>query len=777
MAALFRFLAALLFVLLAPVFATTSALLVLAGDVAWYFFGKRRPPHDVRPDNTAATVVIPNWNGRDLLAKYLPSVVEALAANPRNEILVVDNASTDGSVEFLQASFPQVRVLALERNYGFGGGSNRGFAAAANDIVVLLNSDMRVAPDFLQPLLDGLSCPDVFAVSCQIFFSDPAKLREETGMTECWWHRGMLRARHRADESVGSLWPCFYPGGGSSAFDRRKFLELGGFDELLRPFYMEDSDLGLMAWKRGWRVLYQPKSRVWHEHRGTIGKSFSRAYIDGVIGKNAILYAWKNAHAPSRLLSHFAWMMIGGVYSLVAGTSLQRMSFPALGCAFLQLPGALRSRCRARSLAVLNDREAFRRSQPIYYHDRFARFESQPERPRVLFVSPYPLWPPVHGGAISIYGTVTHLARFAEIHLIVLCETPAQLVEQERLLDVASSVTPLLRRTAMPPRFGSLLPHAVREFCDEEVHYVMEREILRRSVDIVQLEYTNMGQYLATGCKNLAWILFEHDIYFQSVRSRLSALHGNTRAKAFFEYLRALRFELRVLRRVDRVQVCTPENRDYLLSFEPRLRDRIDCDVRAGMDLSRFDFRPDGRQPHSMLFLGSFRHKPNVEALEWFLDGVMPRVLERYPDATLRVIGSDPPAPGTLPDFNGAVALEGFVRDLATPLAESAVFVCPILSGSGVRMKLQESFAAGIPSVSTTLGAEGLGTGDGRYCRLADDHERFAEAIVDVFQHPSEAAEMARRARGFIEESRGLIAMTQRLLATYRQVLALKRRP
>jgi GT2 family glycosyltransferase/glycosyltransferase involved in cell wall biosynthesis len=775
MPVLFRFLAALPLVLLSPVLAAISALLLLASDLVWRWSGHVQPPENSLPDNSAATVVIPNWNGRDLLARYLPSIVEALSANPRNEILVVDNASTDDSVQFLHSNFPKVHVLALDRNHGFGGGSNRGFAAASNDIVVLLNSDMRVALDFLQPLLDGFTAADVFAVSCQIFFSDPDKLREETGMTECWWHRGMLRARHRSDASVDSLWPCFYAGGGSSAFDRRKFLELGGFDELLRPFYMEDSDLSLMAWKRSWRVLYQPQSLVWHEHRGTIGKSFSRAYIDGVIGKNTILYAWKNAHSPSRLLAHFAWMMIGGAYSWFAGNSLQRMNFAALGRAFVQLPGALRSRARARTLAVLDDKEAFRRSSPIFYHDRFSPFDPQPDRPRVLFVCPYPLWPPVHGGAISIHGTVTHLARFAEVHLIVLCETPAQLIEQERLHDVAASVTPLLRRTAVPPRIGSLQPHAVREFRDEGVQYVVEREILRRSIDIVQLEYTNMGQYLATGCKSLAWILFEHDIYFQSVQSRISALHGSARAKAFFEYLRALRFELRLLGRVDRVQVCTPDNRDYLLSFQPRLRNRIDCDVRAGMDLSRFEFRPDGRQPRTMLFLGSFRHKPNFEALDWFLEGVMPRVLACCPDARLRVIGSDAPASGTLPSFNGAVAFEGFVPDLAAPLAESAVFVCPILSGSGVRMKLQEAFAAGIPSVSTTLGAEGLGSEDGRYCRLADGYDRFAQAIIDVFGDPAEAAEMARRARGFIEQSRGLVAMTQRLLATYRQALSEKR--
>ena len=87
--------------------------------------------------------------------------------------------------------------------------------------------------------------------------------------------------RHRAEPEIRQLYPCFYGGGGSCAFDRRKFLELGGFDEILKPFYLEDTDLGYMAWKRGWKVLYQPASVVYHEHRGTIGKTFQRSLYSG----------------------------------------------------------------------------------------------------------------------------------------------------------------------------------------------------------------------------------------------------------------------------------------------------------------------------------------------------------------------------------------------------------------------------------------------------------------------------------------------------------------
>src|SRR6185503_19142089 len=270
-------------VLLSPLVLIASVLALAMNDLAWAFFGRKRRRTDTLPSTAAATVVIPNWNGRDLLEKYLPSIVTALAGNSGNEIVVVDNGSSDGSAGFVRKNFPGVKLLALERNLGFGGGSNAGMRAAKNDIVVLLNSDMRVDAGFLAPLLAGFTDERVFAVSCQILFTDAARRREETGLTQGWWEEGGLRVRHRIDNQILDLYPCFYGGGGSCAFDRRKFLELGGFDRLLEPFYLEDTDLGYMAWKRGWKVLYQPRSVVYHEHRGTIGKKFTYEYIQSVL--------------------------------------------------------------------------------------------------------------------------------------------------------------------------------------------------------------------------------------------------------------------------------------------------------------------------------------------------------------------------------------------------------------------------------------------------------------------------------------------------------------
>ena len=770
---LWRVIRALPLLIVSPVLLLLAILAIATADL---FSGlrPRRRVSDTRPSLDGATVVIPNWNGRDLLTKYLPSIQTALAGNANNEILVVDNGSEDGSADFLRKSFPDVRVLALDRNLGFGGGSNEGFRAARNDIVVLLNSDMRVEPGFLAPLLAGFTDEKVFAVSCQIFFSDPNKKREETGLTQGWWENGALRVGHRIDATITTLFPCFYGGGGSCAFDRRKFLELGGFDELFRPFYFEDTDLGYQAWKRGWKVLYQPSSIVYHEHRGTIGKKFSAAYIDAVLKMNFILFSWKNIHEWPKLWSHFLFTLGGAIVSVFFGDSPERATLRGIWNAFWRLPAALRSRLRARSLAQISDTEAFRRPLGGYFRDRFESIPLEPGKLSVLFVSPYPICPPVHGGGVFMYQTATELAQLCSLHLIILLDFEHERAAHADLEAKAASVEYIIRMPGRPKGLGSIVPFAVREFGNPDLEWLMHRQIYLHNIDVVQLEYTVLGQYSAD-FHRLACVLFEHDVYFQSIGRGLAGTPGAVhKAKAAFEYLRALRFELSMLPRFDRVQICNPENRDYLLSFLPELRGKLD-DNRAGIATSRYDFRPDGREPETMLFLGSFRHLPNQEALDWFTRTVLPAVLKRSPKARLIIVGAEPPPIHSLPNLPDNIELRGFVDDVREPLARYAVFVCPILSGSGMRVKLLEAFSAGIPVVSTRIGAEGLTAKDGEICSLADDPAEFAGKIIELFDNQGKARDLAVRARDQVVKTRDMAVLTRNLVESYRLALREKR--
>jgi O-antigen biosynthesis protein len=755
--------------LASPVLLAVVAIAFGLADVCFFLFGKRKPAREVAASGRAASVVIPNWNGRDLLAKFLPSVIVALQGNPANEVIVVDNASTDGSAEFLQENFPGVRVLPQERNLGFGGGSNAGFQAAKNDIAILLNNDMRVEPDFLAPLLEPFADPLVFSVSCQIYFSDPKKRREETGLTETWWERGRLRVSHRVDPRITVPFPCAYPGGGSSAFDRRKFLELGGFDELFRPFYYEDTALGYLAWKRGWKVLYAPRSVVYHEHRGTIGTKFRAEYIARVVNKNALLYVWKNVHDWGMLAPHFWASLVTILGGTLTGNAKGRQAMVGLTKAFRALPEAVGARWRARELAQISDDEVFRRQRGGYFRDRFeAACSPAPERLRVLFLSPYPIEPPVHGGAVFMKQTLEALQAHADVHLLSFVDDASQLPAQESLRAITAGAEFFVREGKGRRRLTELLPHVIYEFGDREFAWAIDRAMFLEKIDVVQIEYTILGQY-GREYKRIPSMLFEHDISFQSLGR---SLKNTWRTGSFIAYMQLLRYETNLVKRFTRVQVCSEENARYLLEFVPELEGRIDSDLRAVIDTASYRYVGGGREPNTILFVGSVRHTPNLQALIWFLDHVFPRVLAGHPEGELVIAGAGSWEALREKLDHPQIRLLGFVPDMRVLFEQYAVFICPILSGSGVRVKLLEAFASGIPAVSTRLGAEGLANEPGEICELADAPEEFARAVVRLLRDPAYASGLAARARQKMEHEKDAVKVTARLVEVYRREVA-----
>ncbi|MDQ2711006.1 MAG: glycosyltransferase [Acidobacteriota bacterium] len=552
--------------LAAPFLLLASAAALLAVDLAFYLFGKRHLPADFSPRHDKASIIIPNWNGRDLLARSLPPLLSAIDLGYGNEIIIVDNASSDGSPDFIRGQFPEVRLLELSENRGFAGACNAAVSAAENEVVVLLNNDMRVRSGFLAPLLQHFSDPQVFAVSSQIFFADPQRRREETGLTETWWSDGFLGVGHRVDPEIEVAYPCAYPGGGSSAFDRSKFLELGGFDSLFHPFYYEDTDLGRLAWKRGWKVLYEPSSIVFHEHRGTIGKHFSPAHIESILRKNAIVYCWKNIHDWRLLASHFGACLLSTV-SVTPNDPARRCSPSDALRAFRQLVQASCSRWRALATKAVSDREAFNRPLGGYFHDRFvAPSVPVPSRLNVLFVSPYPIEPPIHGGAVFMKETLVPLSAIADIHLLSFVDNEEQLPAQESLASLCKTAQFTVRPHFPIEGVWAFTPCAIQEFGVRDFAWRIHRTIYFQKVDVLQIEYTILGQY-AGAFLHIPCFLFEHDISVQSLRRRLTTSRFDF--DLFLEYLRMRIYEPGLLKRFSRVQVCSGENARFLLRLFP----------------------------------------------------------------------------------------------------------------------------------------------------------------------------------------------------------------
>ena len=141
---------------------------------------------------------------------------------------------------------------------------------------------------------------------------------------------------------------------------------------------------------------------------------------------------------------------------------------------------------------------------------------------------------------------------------------------------MCASTQYIVRLVGRAKAIGAMEPHAPREFRNRDLAWRIHRTLFERKIDVLQLEYTVLGQY-AGEFRHSPSILFEHDVYFQSIARRLPYMNGAVeRLSARWEYLRALRYELRMLPHMDRVQVCTRDNADYLASFLPQLKGKLD---------------------------------------------------------------------------------------------------------------------------------------------------------------------------------------------------------
>ena len=236
-----------------------------------------------------ASLLVLNYNGLDLLQECFASLGDATGHGRHHDVYLVDNGSTDASIEWTEQHFPWVKVVRAPRN-AFLYTYNDIMPSLDTEAILLLNNDIIVEPDFIEPLLSHLSQPDVFAVNTRVLTGD--RVTPQGSRTSGGFHRGLWWYNQLPDIERTST--CFFGLGGQAAFSRSKYLELGGFDELLWPLYHEDIDLSYRAWKRGWRVLYEPRSVLYHLGGQTSASMYKRDQLRTIVTQNTFLIQWKN---------------------------------------------------------------------------------------------------------------------------------------------------------------------------------------------------------------------------------------------------------------------------------------------------------------------------------------------------------------------------------------------------------------------------------------------------------------------------------------------------
>ena len=243
------------------------------------------------PEMPFASVIIPNYNGKPLLVPCLNALREQTYPADRFEVIVVDDASADGSVEFLTESYPEVGLVALAQNAGFVAACNAGVASAGGDVLVLLNNDTEAEPGWLEALVAGLMAqPEAGSAASKMLLFDRRDTLHTAG--DMMGKDGIPRNRGVWEKDEGQYdqdrW-VFGPCGGAAAYRRDAWDQAGGFDPALF-MYMEDVDLAWRLQLLGWKSIYVPDARVYHQLSATGGGTLASYYT----GRNTIWVIARN---------------------------------------------------------------------------------------------------------------------------------------------------------------------------------------------------------------------------------------------------------------------------------------------------------------------------------------------------------------------------------------------------------------------------------------------------------------------------------------------------
>ncbi|MBS1827957.1 MAG: glycosyltransferase [Acidobacteria bacterium] len=702
--------------------------------------GRPDPAPIAKPEGIS--VVVPTRNGKDLVARLLPGVLADLQSN--SEIIVVDNGSDDGTAEFLTTTYPQVRIELSPTPLSFAAAVNRGIRAARFSHVCLLNNDMIIEPGFFAPLRRAFDqVPNLFCSTAQILFPEGMR-RQETGKA-VWWSkqqdRGLkdfpVRCIEPFETETGTY--VLYGSGGCSMYDAAKMQQIGGFDELLAPAYVEDLDIGWRGWQRGWPTVYTGGARVTHFHRSTTSRYFKPDMLQSFVEYNFLRFLARRVADPQifRQLWHDAitrlnllavdqgWFTTWALESLGFAWKATRLLQPKPEPLF---PEQHILALGSGAIAV------FPGAAPT-------------NRKRVLVVSPYIPFPLSHGGAVRIFNMMRCAARDYDQILIAFVDDLAAVPRE--LKNITTEIV-LVKRHATHLLADRGRPDVVEEYNSEAMRAVIRQMIAKWNPAIAQLEFTQMAQY-APDCTPAKTILIEHDITYDLQQQMLEK---NEDWETRRQYERWLRFEKQAWRDVDAVVVMS--EKDRLEAARDIGEAKVTC-LANGVDLTRFQSTGRDPEPARLLFIGSFAHLPNILAMDFFLRECWPLLaatnptlhviagsrhqyfLERYQD----IVRINLHQPG--------IEVEDFVSDVRPAYERAAIVIAPLVASAGTNIKIMEAMAMRKAIVSTPAGINGLNLTHNHDVSVVETGPQMAAEISRLIHDPAARRRMEQNARVTVE--------------------------
>jgi glycosyltransferase involved in cell wall biosynthesis len=386
---------------------------------------------------------------------------------------------------------------------------------------------------------------------------------------------------------------------------------------------------------------------------------------------------------------------------------------------------------------------------------------------KILWVSPFFLHPTDRGAQIRSLGMLTQLSRRNEIHFATLTE-PDNREGMERSHEYCAKAYAVNHKTPKrgSPAFlaqavGSLfsrLPLAVSRYSSPELRGIVSKLTASGGFDAVVVDFLASAPNAADLGR---CVLFEHNVETNIWERHLE--HANSAWKRLYFRMQA--------RRMFRYEQWACQNAGHVISVSAidaeRMRERFHAarvtDVPTGVDLDYF--RPPDAPAHvaDVVFTGSMDWLPNIDGIRWFADEILPLIRQQRPGTSVAVVGRRPSREvEELASRYSGVVVTGTVPDIRPYLWGSSIAIVPLRIGGGTRLKIYESMAAGVPVVSTTVGAEGLTCHDGVDILIGDSPDAFAARCVELLSQPEQRRKIACEALRLVTEQFSWEAVTRR---------------
>lgn len=393
---------------------------------------------------------------------------------------------------------------------------------------------------------------------------------------------------------------------------------------------------------------------------------------------------------------------------------------------------------------------------------------------RILWILPYSPWPTTSGGKTRQYQLLASLARAG--HRITLLAHSKLAVDDE----IRSQLEPLLERLIILPRRPLrslktlaavlLAPYPMLASVNGLAPSLQKKfaELLSQQWDVIQIEHTYTFQpYEAElARRGLPFILTEHNVESGLGAATYDSLPSWMGPFTRYDQWRYRRWERRVMRQASHVIAVTDTDAGALARISGRptsvVVNGVDCDYYATVHHSA--------QAKRLLFIGNFEYAPNIDAVEWAMEHVLPALWERFPDVRMTICGYALPDTWRLRWPDSRIEWHGFVRDLREQQNQTSIFFAPLRQGGGSKLKVLEAMAAGLPLVTTGQGASGLSVNSEEHYLRAETAPECIDAIARLLLDPMLGERLGTAARAYVRNEHDW-SMVARSLETIYQTL------